>query len=214
MRDARDRLNQTLQNSSRPSGSYAPWKQVANAERERQTDDSVDDAAEDSTEKQALKPEATQEATRTADNQESAVPANQPGKNKRKRGKQPGAKGVGQEVRLAVTGEVIHKATECTCCRENFAETASFQATTARYMLNIERTERGIEVSPVKHIYGEQCCGCGHVTQRKPGRCGDKQGVERRIDRMAFSRTAVSVADDPPVVAHAFVAVTHPRIFV
>jgi len=109
LRDARDRLNQTPQNSLHPSGSYAPWEQVANAERERQADDSIDDAAEDSTEKQVLKPEATQEATRTADNQESAAPANQPGKNKRKRGKQPGAKGVGREVSLAVTGEVIHK---------------------------------------------------------------------------------------------------------
>jgi hypothetical protein len=175
LRDARDRLNQTAQNSSRPSGSYAPWEQAANAERERQADDTIDDAAEDSTEKQAAKPEATEEGAKAADKQQPAATANQPGENKRKRGKQSGAQGVGREVKLTVSGEVIHKATECACCGEEFGEEEPFQATTVRYMLEIERTERGIEVSHVKHIYGERCCGCGHVTQTKPGRCGDEQ---------------------------------------
>ena len=35
LRDARDRLNQTPQNSSRPSGSYALWEQAANTDKER-----------------------------------------------------------------------------------------------------------------------------------------------------------------------------------
>ena len=170
LRDARDRLNQTPQHSSRPSGSYAPWEQAANAESDRQTDDSADDSAE----KQAAKLEATEEEARAAGNQRQAAAANQPGENQRKPGKQPGAKGVGREVSLAVTGEIIHKATGCACCGESLGETEPFQATTARYMLDIERTEHGIQVSHVKHIYGEQRCGCGHVTQTKPGRCADE----------------------------------------
>lgn len=32
LRDARERLNQTPQNSSRPSGSYSPWEQAAHSE--------------------------------------------------------------------------------------------------------------------------------------------------------------------------------------
>lgn len=137
LRDARDRLNQTRQKSSRPTGSYAPWEQAANTDKERQADDTIDDSAEDSTEKQAQNPEAPEameEAARAADNQEQAAAANQPGENKRRRGKQPGAKGGGREVSLAVTGEMIHKATECACCGENFAETAPFQATTALHV--------------------------------------------------------------------------------
>ena len=119
------------------------------------------------------KPEETEEEAMAAGEQRQ-VAANQPGENKRKPGKQPGAKGVGREVSLAVTGEIIHKATNCACCGEDFAETEPFQATTARYMLDIERTEHGIQVSHVKHIYGEQRCGCGHVTQTKPGRCANE----------------------------------------
>jgi len=160
LRDARDRLNQTPQHSSRPSGSYAPWEQAANAAQERQTDASIDDSAE----KSGPKPEETA----------AEAPANQPGATKRQPGKQPGAKGIGREVQLAVTGESSHKATVCACCGESLAETVPFQATTARYMLDIERTEHGIQVSHVKHIYGEQRCGCGHVTQTMPGRCADE----------------------------------------
>lgn len=167
LRDVRDRLNQTPQNSSRPSGSYAPWEQAANADQDRQTDDAADDAAE--------KPEETAAEALAAPNQLPAAPANQPGATKRKPGKQPGAKGIGREVQLAMTGEISHKATVCACCGENFAETVAFQATTARYVLDIERTEAGIQVSNVKHIYGEQRCDCGHVTQTKPGRCADEQ---------------------------------------
>jgi transposase len=159
LRDARDRLNQTPQNSSRPSGSYAPWEQAANADKEHQADETIEDAAEDGAEKQAAKPEESEEDTRAADHQQQAETVNTLGENKRKRGKQPSAKGVGREVSLAVTGEIMHKATNCAGCGENFAETTPFQATTARYMLEIERTERGLEVSHVKHNYGEQRCG-------------------------------------------------------
>ena len=38
LRDARDRQNQTPQNSSRPSGSYAPWEQVPISDIQEQTD--------------------------------------------------------------------------------------------------------------------------------------------------------------------------------
>ena len=171
LRDARDRLNQTPQNSSRPSGSYAPWEQAANADKERQLDDSSDDSSDDSAEK----PAETEEEVRTAAHQLQAATANQLGENKRKPGKQPGSQGVGREVKLAVTGEIIHQATSCAGCGGNFGAAVSFQATTARYMLDIERTEHGLQVSHVKHIYGEERCGCGHVTQTLPGRCADEQ---------------------------------------
>ena len=169
LRAARDRLNQTPQNSSRPSGSYAPWEQAAIADKSRQSDDTTDDTAEKSKPKQA-------EAERAATNARQAAEdgANQPGANKRQPGKQPGAKGVGRQVILAVTGEIIHKATVCACCGENFAATAPFAANTGLYVLDIERTEHGLQVSHVKHIYGEQRCDCGHVTQTQPGRCADE----------------------------------------
>ncbi len=38
LRDARDRQNQTPQNSSRPSGRYAPWEQAQKSDIQEQTD--------------------------------------------------------------------------------------------------------------------------------------------------------------------------------
>ena len=101
LRDARDRLNQTAQNSSRPSGSYATWEQAANADKDRQAadsipdsiDSSIDGSIDGSAKKPAPKPEETEEEAMAAPNQLQAAAANQPGENKRKPGKQPGAKG-------------------------------------------------------------------------------------------------------------------------
>ncbi len=39
LRDARDQLNQTPQNSSRPSGSYAPWEQAGFTDEGNRSDD-------------------------------------------------------------------------------------------------------------------------------------------------------------------------------
>lgn len=164
LRDARDRLNQTPQNSSRPSGSYAPWEKTTSNNEENQSDD-VDDIEE------AKKEE---EEGRTAKAEEEPV-TGQSG-SKRKPGKQPGAKGVGRRVEIAVTGEQIHTAYECTACGEPFAAEVVFQAKTGLYVLEIEKEEHGLQISHIKHIYGQQRCHCGHLTQTKPGRCEDEPG--------------------------------------
>jgi len=168
LRDARDRLNQTPENSSRPSGSYAPWEQAAFSEEEKQTED-----VEDREEKEAQ--EKADKATKNEAEADEAESNPQIG-SKRKPGKQPGAKGVGRQVEMAVTGEKVHQASECAGCGKGFTEEASFQPTTGLYVLDIEKGEGGIKVTHVKHIYGERCCSCGHVTQTKPGRCEDEPG--------------------------------------
>ena len=42
LRTARERLNQSPQNSSRPSGSYAPWEQARFAEEKSRSDEGED----------------------------------------------------------------------------------------------------------------------------------------------------------------------------
>lgn len=166
LRTARDRLNQTPQNSSRPSGSYAPWEQAGFANEKSRTDD-VDDSAE--------KAKQEGQAAKSEPPADDADSNHRPG-SKRKPGKQPGAKGVGRQVEMPVTGEQMHKASECAGCGERLGADASFRPTTGLYVLDIVRAERGIQVTHVKHIYGERCCHCGHVTQTKPGRCADEPG--------------------------------------
>ncbi len=166
LRDARDRLNQTPQNSSRPSGSYAPWEQAAFANDKNETEPKEKEEKQEGKEDNKSKNKA-----QTDDEQSNKQPGS-----KRKPGKQPGAAGVGRRVELPVTGEKIHKATECAGCGEEFAAKTAFQPTTGLYVLDIEREESGIQITHVKHIYGERHCHCGHVTQTKPGRCDPEVG--------------------------------------
>jgi len=166
LRDARERLNQTPQNSSRPSGSYAPWEQSSFAEEQKQIEDV------DASEEQKEEADKGSKDARQSDDDQSEL---RPGSN-RKPGKQPGAKGVGRQVEMRVTGEEIHAPSTCAACGKRFEEEAPFQATTGLYVLDVERGEGGLEVTHVKHIYGERCCSCGHVTQTRPGRCEDEAG--------------------------------------
>lgn len=168
LRDARDRLNQTPQNSSRPSGSYAPWEQASFSGEKSQTEDVEDSEEKEKQEKAGKAPKSEPQAEEVESNPQIG--------SKGKPGKQSGAKGVGRQVEMRVTGEKVHKASECAACGKGFTEESPFQPRTGLYVLDIEQDEGGLEVSHVKHIYGERCCSCGHVTQTKPGRCEDEPG--------------------------------------
>lgn len=162
LRDARDRLNQTPQNSSRPSGSYAPWEQATFSDKEKESDAPDETATTAPPPKEKEKPESDKPGSDKED------------KGQRKAGKQPGSKGVGRRVELEVTGEVVHQPLECAACGQQFAANAPFQSTTGLYVLDIEQITYGLQVTHVKHLYGQRTCPCGHVTESKPGRCPDE----------------------------------------
>lgn len=166
LREARDRLNEGPQNSSRPSGSYAPWEQAGFSEEKKRSEEI--DGSEENQNKETETPDVEPQGDKEKGTVETG--------GKRRAGKQPGAKGFGRRVEIAVTGEEYHRAIACNGCGARFGEEAPFKATTGRYVLDIEKQEAGLQVSHVKHIYGERGCECGHVTQTKPGRCAAEQG--------------------------------------
>jgi len=163
LRDARDQQNQTPQNSSRPSGSYAPWEQAQISGTQEQTDDT--DSDENSEKKQSKKglPVAKNDEIETENEPDTP--------NKRKPGKQIGAQGFGRTDKLPVTGEVVHKADNCAGCGKEFRTDAPFERRTGSYTLDIKQAELGIEVTNILHIYGTISCECGHGTESEHGRC-------------------------------------------
>lgn len=173
LRSARDQLNQTPQNSSRPSGSFAPWQQTGFSDKQQL-------ASKEIAPEEKVKPEKADKQAKSQP-QEEVKQATQPGESKRKAGKQPGAKGIGRRLEMAVTGEEVHKVSACTACGASFAEGVAFQAKTGLYVLDIERTAHGLQITHIKHIYGERVCGCGHATQTKPGRHKAEQGWTVRL---------------------------------
>ena len=173
LRDARDRQNQTPQNSSRPSGSYAPWEQVPISDIQEQTDNTDNKEG----------PEDKNPKDETAIAEKGTVePENKPEPQKgRKPGKQRGAKGFGRTVELPVTGQEIHKVDKCTGCGEELGEDALFEQRTGSYTLDLKKGNLGLEVTNILHIYGATGCGCGHWTQSEPGRCAPEDGWDVEI---------------------------------
>ncbi len=154
LKEARDRLNQTPQNSSRPSGSYALWEGGI-----------VSDGSP--VEKSPVK-EAEEEKKKAGQEEQS----------NKKPGKQKGGKGHGRQVELEVTEVEIHKAEECAACNEKLGEEAEFEARTGLYVLDVEMGKPGWPVSHVKHLYGDSHCSCGHESRTESGRCEKEPGWE------------------------------------
>lgn len=174
LRNARDRLNQTPQNSSRPSGSYALWEQESFSNKKNQSDDTDNTKKKETSENAGKETKSEQQTDASTEQSQSEYQCNNRPGSKRKPGKQPGAKGVGRRVELPITGKKIHKASKCAACGESFAEEVPFQSKTGLYVLDIERETCGIQVTHVKHLYGERLCHCGHLTQTKPARCEEE----------------------------------------
>lgn len=146
LKEARERLNQGPDNSSRPPSSRTPW------ERGKRAGEA--DAAN------GLREVKPAEAKRTA-----VKPA-------RKAGKQPGAPGVGRTQVLHTHEEQAHYPVACAGCGRPLAEGAGavvytgFQAVDLRWG---DPAAPGLSLWVVDHRYYETPCACGHRTRAEAG---------------------------------------------
>ncbi len=185
LKEARDRINQNSNNSSRPSGSMPPWeygKDPGSSDQNQQEDGDVAEVHEHSDE------HAESLATTAAAN-EPKVPATSangqqtPAEGntvidptpveslKRKAGKQKDAPGFGRTQRLPVTNTVNHVVNHCIICNNYLGEHDEQTAWTGFYSLDIaERTPEqiGIVLTNTKHVFFEQMCPCGHHNRVQP----------------------------------------------
>ena len=163
LRAARDRLNQTPANSSRPSGSMPPWQRggdgggsqasVADAQagdlradEETRPDRVLDnqdsapqqsDAPQDTPQPQPHTPCVAAEPTQDGTQASSALPA-------KKAGRRLGAPGHGREQKLAPTRIEQHRPTSCTACLQPLPNTGALPAWTGWDTLELVRVD-GIE---------------------------------------------------------------------
>lgn len=141
LKEARDRLNQGPENSSRPPSSRAPWERGASPEP---TDESTDDSAE-------------------------AEPAE--AKPARKPGKPPGAPGIGRTQVFQAHEERPHYPAACAGCGRPLAPAGAvaysgFQAVDLRWG---DPARPGLTLWVVDHRYYETLCACGHRTRAGAG---------------------------------------------
>lgn len=170
LKEAREQISQNPKNSSRPPSSVEPWikAEIKDDEEEIEFDGKInfeknksssssDDSNQD---KEDIEKNAKKEKKKDSTN-------------KRKAGKQEGAKGVGRTQKIPVTETVKHIPEECSVCGGKLNE-ENFKPKTGHYVIDIimgDENNPGIILTNTKHIYGDTICTCGHINHTEPHRC-------------------------------------------
>ncbi|NOR80555.1 MAG: IS66 family transposase [Methyloprofundus sp.] len=169
LKEALERLNQNPSNSSKPSGSLAPWDK---ATTEEEDDESTID------EKDALRSGIDidkEEPTTTINNEEEdssqSTESTKP-KESRKPGRQPGSQGFGRTQKIEITHTIHHSCGGCIICNTDL--TSVEKAYTGFQSVNINfgsANAPGLQLTNTLHIYYSGLCpGCGLENQSEPWR--------------------------------------------
>lgn len=168
LKEVLERLNQNPSNSSRPSGSLAPWDKGKIDE-----DDEDDDLNSD--EKEALRSKANtnkEESSDAVDTKENSPPSEKPkGTNEpRKPGRQPDSQGFGRTQKLANNDTNHHY---CGCCSACNTDISSIEkAYTGFQTVNVgfgNTDSPGLSLIVILHLYYLGLCPkCGLENRTEP----------------------------------------------
>ena len=171
LKEVLERLNQNPTNSSRPSGSLAPWDKGITDEKE-EDDESAFDEKEALQSKTGLNKENPSDIT---DTDEAVSPTSnetpEPPK-PRKPGRQLGSQGFGRTQQLAVTDTTPHFCGCCSACNEDL--TSVEKAYTGFHTVNIEfgsTDAPGVRLTNTLNLYYMGLCPkCGLENRTEPWR--------------------------------------------
>lgn len=178
LKEARDRLNQAPDNSSRPPSSRAPWEGRSAETQENDANGEEEPGESDPEGDEAAKRKVASggaEDPKGSKQESNRSPERRPGKP----GKREGAPGYGRGVELAVTAERTHRPSECALCAGALPPDAPQRVYTGRYEIDIRVPSSGapgLELTHTLHRYVECQCDCGHWTRAEPGRCAEEAG--------------------------------------
>ena len=178
LKTARDRLNQTPNNSSRPPSSRPAWE-VGPSD-----DETLDDGADQARAKPLnaeppnTEPPSTEQAnTEQASTEQpnTSIPASSGGglrstdakSTGKKAGKQPGAKGYGRTQQFAIDDTIVHYPEHCAACGLALTREGT-QAYTGWDEIEIAANaagQAGMRLQVNRHLLHASDCSCGHVTR-------------------------------------------------
>ena len=164
--EAQERLRANSRNSSRPPSSDPPWSGPRNPARREAAATAVPAAAAETG--SATQAEAGSSPTAAEPNPKPVAAE------RRKPGRQPGAKGHSRTLTGLVAGTISHVPETCALCGQALAPTG-FVARMGCYVLDLKTEPEaglcGLQVLQHKHRYGEcRCEHCGHLTRTAPQR--------------------------------------------
>jgi len=175
LKEALERLNQNPSNSSKPSGSQAPWDKGETLDTPEVKDEPTTTNAQDSEESLKDNESSKQETVDKAGDNLSHSDAENHEPLPRNPGKQPGAPGFGRIQKLPVTHVEEHHCTTCSVCNTDLSSLE--KAYTGFYTLDVEfgnETTPGVNLRNTHHIYYiADCPGCGLENRREPKRAAE-----------------------------------------
>ena len=172
LKEARERLKQSPETSSRPPSSREPWKASL----------PHDDLSEDASATVEITPvnstaPSADELPNVVATKPMAVDATEQPK---KAGRQVGSQGHSRKLTLPVTQTLAHRPACCSACGQPFTEHTNYRLWNARYeleLVEVDKTEAPkLQIDHRQHNYFAATCDCGHDTQRKPGRGVEEDG--------------------------------------
>ncbi len=175
LKEALERLNQNPSNSSKPSGSLAPWDKGSRADDNEDNEDlniEEKEALRSESDKDQPSDETTDKVTEEAGTESSLQSENTEKNKSRKPGRQTGSQGFGRTQKLEVTDTQHHLCGCCTVCNEDLASVA--KAYTGFQTINInlgDSNSPGVQLSNIQHIYYTGLCpNCGLENRSEPWR--------------------------------------------
>ena len=207
LRLARDRLNQTPDNSSRPPGSMPPWQRGAGTAGDTAQDDELPDDETDLESDRSDKPvdNAADSSQQPDAKCTAAAPLQALDKAPARPGRRVGAPGFGRQQKLVPSHAEEHRPSRCAACLLPLPSQGHVQAWTGWDTLELVALSAAGEVAPsalgarievTRHLLMQQCCPCGHTTQARAARAdGDLlwPGVAISQQRLLGPRLAATV---------------------
>jgi transposase len=160
LKEARERLRQNPNNSSRPPSSRAPWDRPS----------AGDEDATDVVGAGATTP--PEDSPGTPDPHAPARDARETEKPKRNAGKQPGAPGIGRTQVLTAQETLIHRPSTCAVCAEALPGDAPSVVYAGFQSVDLvwgDPEQPGLHLRVSDHRFYDTLCGCGHHTRARPG---------------------------------------------
>ena len=177
LKEARERLNQTPSNSSRPSGSFALWEKNGTADDTDSSDNDEDLPGTPSnpiTDKDSCNDPESEGGS--PDESAGCGDETKPPLKKRKPGRQPGSQGFGRTQQLIVTATDHHRPACCTACNNDLTSRDGI-AYTGFYTVDVlfgETQTPGLELTYTHHLYYcTPCPVCDLDNQAYPQRAED-----------------------------------------
>lgn len=170
LKEARERLNQTPENSSRPPSSREPWKRGGSKEPSDECE--AEPFGDPDAQGSAPSEESEDPASRSKQEPDGREASGQGKESRRCAGKQPGSPGFGRQQRLMADEQVDHWPDVCAGCGCSLGPESSGSAYTGFQVIDVDWNDRdrpGLPVRVTDHRYYESVCACGHRTRAVAG---------------------------------------------